>query len=164
MRLRGKSLIKLAIKEQFKYDVEGNMLMDLPEGLSYTDIENLSQNHKLWKQLSIILGDTKLMLECINEINFQPTPDPTSPVQVTEATASSTTTTTNGNHGHERANNVTNLTPVASNSASAVTQALRQERHLPEGRAPVQSQPSRAEAFPFSSAFPCPVGTHSKRL
>ena len=109
--------------------------MDLPEGLSYTDIENLSQNHKLWKQLSIILGDTKLMLECINESNFQPTPDPTSPVQVTEATTSSTTTTTtNGNHGHERANNVTNLTPVASNSASAVTQALRQERHHPEGR------------------------------
>ena len=41
---------------------------------------------------------------------------------------------------HERANNVTNLTPVVSNSASAVTQALRQERQHPEGRTPNNPQ------------------------
>ena len=63
LRLRGKRLIKLAINEKFKQEVEGNMFMDFPSklGLSFEEISQLTQNRRAWKELSQCLDDKPRM-------------------------------------------------------------------------------------------------------
>ena len=97
--MQGDRLIKIAVREQFKEGFEGSMFMDLPENLSYNDIANISQNRKLWKQLSITLGYTNIMQQCINDSGHQPTTDPITPAKA-DATTPSTPTTPNGNNNH----------------------------------------------------------------
>ena len=44
-------LVKIALRVQYDMNMKGNMFMDVPEGISFDEIEAIASNREHWKWL-----------------------------------------------------------------------------------------------------------------
>ena len=55
LRLKGDRLVQLAVEQQHKLALPGNMLYDIPHHLTYQQIKNAASDRVLWKKPSKLL-------------------------------------------------------------------------------------------------------------
>ena len=53
LRMTGERLVKMAVRRQWQLGIEGNIFMDVPAGLTYTEVVALAQDRKAWKELTM---------------------------------------------------------------------------------------------------------------
>ena len=46
-------MVKMAVRRQWQLGIEGNIFMDVPAGLTYTETVALAQDRKAWKELTV---------------------------------------------------------------------------------------------------------------
>ena len=85
LRMNDARLVKLATAAQFSRGSKGGLFMDLPACLTYTEIQQLAKNRKIWKQMAGHVGNMPAMTKYVQRAQRLVT---------TSTTTTSTTCTT----------------------------------------------------------------------
>ena len=103
MRMSDVRIVKLATKVQFERGSAGGMFMDLPSHLTYSELEQLAANRKIWKRMAEHVGNLPAMTKYIQAVqSLSTTPATTTPtirismLSPTPTTVRPATKTTNG--------------------------------------------------------------------
>ena len=94
LRLHGDRLVKLAVAQQYKQGIAGNMFYDVPSHLSFQQVQEAASDRRLWKRLEKLIrphssdaAGTEKKLQMRKMTLLLPSPLPSSPRFLREAGA-----------------------------------------------------------------------------